>query len=168
MNALSNSLVSTKHSSPAAGSALKSVNQCVGSLSPKNLSFSRIQTRKQQICTSKRTFTIQAGYSDGGKPGGAGLFVGGFLLGGIVVGTLSCVYAPQISKALAGTDKKELMSKLPKFIYDEERALERTRKVLEHKIAQLNSAIDDVSAQLSSEDDSDRVAVVAGEVEAAT
>ena len=46
--------------------------------------------------------------------------------------------------------------------------LQRTRKVLEHKIAQLNSAIDDVSAQLSSEDNSDRVAVVAGEVEAAT
>lgn len=30
----------------------------------------------------------------------------------------------QISKALAGTDKKELMRKLPKFIYDEDKALE--------------------------------------------
>ena len=31
---------------------------------------------------------------------------------------------PQISKAIAGADRKELMRKLPKFIYDEEQALE--------------------------------------------
>jgi hypothetical protein len=30
----------------------------------------------------------------------------------------------QISKALTGTDRKDLMRKLPKFIYDEEKALE--------------------------------------------
>ena len=30
----------------------------------------------------------------------------------------------QISKALVGADKKDLMRKLPKFIYDEEKALE--------------------------------------------
>lgn len=30
----------------------------------------------------------------------------------------------QISKALAATDRKDLMRKLPKFIYDEEKALE--------------------------------------------
>lgn len=30
----------------------------------------------------------------------------------------------QISKALAGADRKDLMRKLPKFIYDEEKALE--------------------------------------------
>lgn len=35
------------------------------------------------------------------------------------------VFVPvQISKALAGADKKDLMRKLPKFIYDEEKALE--------------------------------------------
>lgn len=33
----------------------------------------------------------------------------------------------QISKALAGTDRKDLMRKLPKFIYDEEKALEVSR-----------------------------------------
>ncbi|KAL0009346.1 hypothetical protein SO802_010848 [Lithocarpus litseifolius] len=53
---------------------------------------------------------------------------------------------PRISKALAGADRKDLMRKLPKFIYDEEKALERSRKILTEKIAQLNSAIDDVSA----------------------
>lgn len=30
----------------------------------------------------------------------------------------------QISKAIAGADRKDLMRKLPKFIYDEEKALE--------------------------------------------
>jgi len=30
----------------------------------------------------------------------------------------------QICKALAGADRKDLMRKLPKFIYDEEKALE--------------------------------------------
>jgi hypothetical protein len=30
----------------------------------------------------------------------------------------------QISKTLAGADRKDLMRKLPKFIYDEEKALE--------------------------------------------
>ncbi|CAN0904383.1 Phragmoplastin DRP1B [Linum grandiflorum] len=51
-------------------------------------------------------------------------------------------------EALAGTDRKELMRKLHKFIYDEEKALEKTRKILPEKIAQLNSAIDEVSVQL--------------------
>ena len=30
----------------------------------------------------------------------------------------------QISRALAGADSKDLMRKLPKFMYDEEKALE--------------------------------------------
>ncbi|KAG5065054.1 hypothetical protein JHK86_008785 [Glycine max] len=106
--------------------------------------------------------------SDGGRPSSASVFVGGFLLGGLIVGTLGCVYAPQISKALAGADRKELMRKLPKFIYDEEKALEKTRKVLAEKIEQLNAAIDDVSAQLRSEEASNGVAVNSDEIEAAT
>ncbi|KAI8007879.1 putative LRR receptor-like serine/threonine-protein kinase [Camellia lanceoleosa] len=89
---------------------------------------------------------------DCGRPSSASIFVGGFVLGGIVVGALGCIYAPQISKALAGANRKDLMRKLPKFIYDEEKALERTRKILTEKIAQLNSAIDDVSSQLRADD----------------
>uniref|UniRef100_A0A7N2LBQ1 Uncharacterized protein n=1 Tax=Quercus lobata TaxID=97700 RepID=A0A7N2LBQ1_QUELO len=69
-----------------------------------------------------------------------------------------------ISKALAGADRKELMRKLPKFIYDEEKTLERTRKILTEKIAQLNSAIDDVSAQLHGDDAPNGVAVNSDEV----
>lgn len=32
---------------------------------------------------------------DGGR--GASIFVGGFVLGGIVVGALGCIYAPQVT-----------------------------------------------------------------------
>ncbi|XP_019414507.1 PREDICTED: uncharacterized protein LOC109326254 isoform X2 [Lupinus angustifolius] len=113
------------------------------------------------------SLTVEATYSDGGKPSSATVFVGGFVFGGLIVGTLGCVYAPQISKAIAAADGKELMKKLPKFIYDEEKALEKTRKVLAQKIEQLNAAIDDVSAQLRSEDAPNGVAVNS-EVEAAT
>ncbi|THG06994.1 hypothetical protein TEA_022925 [Camellia sinensis var. sinensis] len=140
MTSLTNSLVLTKHSpfhiSP--GSPFKSSDQCLGSLGPKNLLLS-LQTGKTQFLTSKRALTVQAGYSDGGKPGSTSIFIGGFVLGGILVGTLGCVYAPQ-----------------------------KTRKVLAEKIAQLNSAIDDVSAQLRPEDDTPNgVAVDTDEVEAA-
>ncbi|GJR23366.1 peroxidase N1-like protein [Tanacetum coccineum] len=71
-----------------------------------------------------------------------------------------------ISKALAGTDKKELLKKLPNFIYDEEKALEKTRQKLAQKIAELNSAIDDVSSQLKSYDDEPANGVVPDETEA--
>jgi gas vesicle protein len=122
-----------------------------------------------QLSTSRRSLAVQASYSDSERSGGsAGLFVGGFVLGGIIVGTLGCVYAPQISKVLAGAaaDKKDLMRKLPKFIYDEEKALEKTRKILAEKIAQLNSAIDDVSSQLRTEDTPNDVVVNSDEIEA--
>ncbi|KAL4579127.1 hypothetical protein LXL04_015263 [Taraxacum kok-saghyz] len=107
---------------------------------------------KLSFGTSKRTFSIQAGYSNERSSSGSA-FVGGFVLGGLLVGTLGCIYAPQISKVLAGTDKKELLKKLPDFIYNEEKALEKTRKKLAQKIAELNSAIDDVSSSLKSDDD---------------
>lgn len=111
------------------------------------MSFSPLRSRK----AAQKPLVVQAAYSDGGRPSSGSIFVSGFILGGLVVGTLGCVYAPQISKALAGADKKDLMRKLPKFIYDEEKALEKTRKILTEKIDQLNSAIDDVSSQLRSE-----------------
>ncbi|RZC48611.1 hypothetical protein C5167_017037 [Papaver somniferum] len=143
------------------------------------------------VLTSSLFKTLALGIvsGDGGRPGSASIFVGGFILGGIVVGTLGCVYAPQCGvfglvragrlnqqksamgnmkdKALAGADKKDLMRKLPKFIYDEEKALEKTRKILTEKIAQLNSAIDDVSSQLRTEDSPNGAASTSDEIEAA-
>ncbi|KAL5557694.1 hypothetical protein UlMin_033905 [Ulmus minor] len=162
MTAISNSLVLPTNAGfqVSSGSPLKRSNEFLGSVAPTNLSFNSKRVER-------RSFAVQAAYSDGGRPHSASIFIGGFVLGGIIVGTLGCVYAPQISKALAGTDRKDLMRKLPKFIYDEEKALEKTRKVLAEKIAQLNSAIDDVSSQLKSEDAPNGVAAVnSDEVEA--
>ncbi|XP_071703903.1 uncharacterized protein [Rutidosis leptorrhynchoides] len=120
-----------------------------------------------QSCISKRTSSIVARYSNDERSSDVNAFIGGFVLGGLFVGTLGCIYAPQISKALAGTDKKELLKKLPNFIYDEEKALEKTRQKLAQKIAELNSAIDDVSSQLKSDDDEPVVnGVVPDETEA--
>lgn len=34
----------------------------------------------------------------------ASIFVGGFILGGIVVGTLGCIYAPQVLNASSQTE----------------------------------------------------------------
>ncbi|XP_057502869.1 uncharacterized protein LOC130786582 isoform X2 [Actinidia eriantha] len=74
-------------------SSLKLVAQCLGSLGSMNLSFSRIKTVKTQFSASRRALTVQAGYSDGRTPGSADIFIGGFVLGGIVVGALGCAYA---------------------------------------------------------------------------
>ncbi|CAL0311701.1 unnamed protein product [Lupinus luteus] len=101
---------------------------------------------------------VRAG-GNGDRPSGRSIFVGGFVLGGIIVGALTCAYAPQISKALDGADSKDFMRKLPKFMYDEEKALEKTRKVLSEKIAQLSSAIDGVSAQLVTDEGQNESAV---------
>ncbi|KAK4723178.1 hypothetical protein R3W88_013411 [Solanum pinnatisectum] len=167
MTALSNSLILSKPRSPSlhfsSGSCLKSLDHNV---SATKLSFSPSHGGKSY--SSKRPLTIQASYSDGGRSSGssAGIFVGGFVLGGIIVGTLGCVFAPQISKALAGADKKDLMRKLPKFIYDEDKALEKQRKKLAEKIDQLNSAIDDISTQLRSDDTPNGSAVNSDDVEA--
>ncbi|KAI9073400.1 hypothetical protein K1719_044633 [Acacia pycnantha] len=145
---------------------LKELNYCRARIKPSRLSLNLNHPWRLQLSSTRRPLKIQAAYSDG-RPSGASIFVGGFILGGLIVGTLGCVYAPQISKALAGADRKELMRKLPKFIYDEEKALEKTRKVLAEKIAQLNDAIDDVSAQIRSEEAPNGVAVNS-EIETAT
>uniref|UniRef100_A0A5B6YV23 Localized to the inner membrane of the chloroplast n=1 Tax=Davidia involucrata TaxID=16924 RepID=A0A5B6YV23_DAVIN len=164
MTALPNSFVSVRspHTQLLSGSSLMQVDQC---LSTSNLFISPTFQGKSKLLKYRRKLTVRAG-GDGGRPSSASIFVGGFILGGIVVGTLGCVYAPQISKALAGADRKDLMRKLPKFIYDEEKALERTRKILTEKIAQLNSAIDDVSAQLHADDAPNGAAVHPDELEA--
>ncbi|PKA60640.1 hypothetical protein AXF42_Ash006274 [Apostasia shenzhenica] len=150
-------------SSPGPGCNLKPLQKSLKH-SP-NLQFGIVHQRQKAISVKRRQISVQASYRDEGT-GNAGIFIGGFVLGGIIVGALGCVFAPQISKVLAGADRKDLMRKLPKFIYDEEKALEKTRKVLTEKIAQLNSAIDEVSAQLRADDNPNGTAVASDEVEA--
>ncbi|CAM8917324.1 unnamed protein product [Rhodiola kirilowii] len=116
--------------------------------------------------SSKKPLTVQAAYGPEERPSSSSIFVGGFILGGIIVGALGCVFSPKISHALAGADHKDLMRKLPSFIYDEEKALERTRKKLEAKIVKLNSAIDNASAQIHIDDEPTGAAVNSDEVEA--
>ncbi|XP_042507943.1 uncharacterized protein LOC122084024 [Macadamia integrifolia] len=168
MTVLANPIVSTRNLRTHSfhGFSLKPVDQFLLNGSTSGITLLPIHQRKANLSAHRRTLTVQAAYSDGGKSSGASIFIGGFVLGGIVVGTLGCVYAPQISKALAGADRKDLMRKLPKFIYDEEKALEKTRKILTEKIAQLNSAIDDVSSQLHADDAPNGVAVASDEIEA--
>ncbi|CAL9074021.1 unnamed protein product [Musa textilis] len=128
MAAIANSLVSVRDSrfrAPSGGFTLKpSSDKSLVVFPPSSLSLSPLSRRKDGIASHKRQFVLRAAYRNDGRPNSASIFVGGFVLGGIVVGALACVYAPQISKALTETDKKELMRRLPKFIYDEEKALE--------------------------------------------
>nr|CAD1835274.1 unnamed protein product [Ananas comosus var. bracteatus] len=146
----------------------KQLKQPVIILSPSGVSYHSVRHPNSKIAISRSRNVFCASFSrEGGRPSSASIFVGGFILGGIIVGALGCVYAPQISKALAGADRKDLMRKLPKFLYDEEKALEKTRKVLTEKIAQLNAAIDDVSSQLRADDAPNGAAVTSDEIEAA-
>ncbi|GAB2232432.1 hypothetical protein Droror1_Dr00011465 [Drosera rotundifolia] len=158
MATLSNSLALSRNPlTQLSPGSCKPSDQCIG-----KVSFAPSYARK-----TGKSLIVRAASSDGSGSGNAAAFVGGFILGGLVVGTLGCVYAPQISNALTGADRKELMRKLPKFIYDEDKALEKTRKVLTEKIAQLNSAIDEVSTQLRSQDAPNGAVVDPDELETA-
>ncbi|XP_057448898.1 uncharacterized protein LOC130740343 [Lotus japonicus] len=153
MATLSTSIVTPKlpETRFLSGSLLKPADKCFLKISSiEHFPGSSVRAK----ATRNRPLIVRAG-GDGGRPSGGSIFVGGFVLGGLIVGALGCVYAPQISKVLAGAgaDSKDLMRKLPKFMFDEEKALERTRKVLTDKIAQLNSAIDGVSAQLRADEE---------------
>lgn len=76
-------------------------------------------------------------------------------MGGVVAGVLGFVFAPQISRAILGEDQR---LRLPRFLEEEEEDPEITKQNLADKIAQLNSAIDDVSAQLRAQESAEEVA----------
>ncbi|XP_042423333.1 uncharacterized protein LOC122010936 [Zingiber officinale] len=169
MAAISSFLVCVRDPSFQAhpGNTLKTLEKSFVTCHPLGLSSAPLRQMRARVITPKRQLILRSAYREGGRPNTASTFIGGFLLGGMMVGTLACVYAPKISKALAGTDKKELMRKLPKFIYDEEKALEKTRKVLTQKIEELNSAIDQVSSEIHGNDKPNGVTVSPNEIEAA-
>jgi gas vesicle protein len=112
------------------------------------------QTRVWPSHVSGRRPLVSADYSDR-RGGGAGDFVAGFLLGGAVFGALGYILAPQISKTLEdgdGVKDEGAAAKRPARFLEDDEGLEKTRQTLNEKIAQLNAAIDDVSAQLRTED----------------
>jgi len=109
----------------------------------------------------------RAEYDGRGRRSNGGDFLAGFLLGGAVFGALGYLFAPQISRALWSGYEDGLWKKLPKRM-DDDASMEKTRKTLNEKIAQLNAAIDEVSSQLRAEDDTSEPAVAASEGEPAT
>lgn len=120
---------------------------------------------------STPTLTLNLNNSAGRSDGSSG-FTAGFILGGVVFGALGFLFAPQISSALLSDDQSRL--KLPRFLDDEAggdggngarrgAGQPMTKQDLADRIAQLNSAIDDVSAQLRAQDEAAAEVAAAGE-----
>ncbi len=84
------------------------------------------------------------------KDGFTGGFLVGALMGGLVGGILGTALASKIRKP-SSPDKQALPDKddIPLRL-DSQESMEMARRNLEAKIAQLNSAIDDVRQQLGS------------------
>ncbi|EOA31885.1 hypothetical protein CARUB_v10015113mg [Capsella rubella] len=95
-----------------------------------------------------RKLSISAGYRDGSKGGGSSDFVTGFLLGSAVFGTLAYIFAPQIRRSVLNENEHGFKKPQQPMYYDE--GLEERREILNEKIGQLNSAIDNVSSRLRS------------------
>ncbi|KAG2695039.1 hypothetical protein I3760_08G172300 [Carya illinoinensis] len=67
-------------------------DQCFLKVSSSDSSLGTTSCGKVKLETNKS--------GDVGRPNTASIFVGGFVLGGIVVGTLGCIYAPQLCSYL--------------------------------------------------------------------
>ncbi|KAK9284188.1 hypothetical protein L1049_023356 [Liquidambar formosana] len=87
MTALTNSFVSIRNPQThfVSGSSLKPLEQCFVNVCPSHLSLSSTTLGNAKPLTYRRPFIVRAG-GDGGRPSSASAFVGGFVLGGIVVG----------------------------------------------------------------------------------
>eukprot|EP01025_Chloroclados_australasicus_P034890 TRINITY_DN3561_c0_g1_i1.p2 TRINITY_DN3561_c0_g1~~TRINITY_DN3561_c0_g1_i1.p2 ORF type:complete len:146 (+),score=21.84 TRINITY_DN3561_c0_g1_i1:44-439(+) len=84
------------------------------------------------------------------RNGNGGSFMSGFVLGGVVFGTLGFLFAPQISRALLNDDQK---IRLPRWLEEEEKDPEATKQKLFDKIDQLNEAIDEISSNIKAVDE---------------
>jgi gas vesicle protein len=152
-------------------STSKSFEYGVVKLTPSRYSLSNLvwqNNRKPYGHMSCKRHISRAEYDSGrGRGSNGGDFLAGFFLGGAVFGALGYLFAPQISRALWTGYEDGLWKKLPKRM-DDDASMEKTRKTLNEKIAQLNAAIDEVSSQLRAEDDASEPAVTASEGEPAT
>ncbi|BDA46201.1 hypothetical protein COCOBI_08-2930 [Coccomyxa sp. Obi] len=104
----------------------------------------RLYSSRRMRSQRQRTVAVRAE-----RNGSGGGFLTGFVVGGAIFGALGFLFAPQISAALLSEDQR---LKLPKFLDEEEKDPEATKQDLADKIASLNAAIDDVSAQLKAQD----------------
>jgi gas vesicle protein len=77
----------------------------------------------------------------------AGGFILGSIVGGVIGGVLGTVLASRSEHRATRRDKSLLQSDTPNKL-DAEESIEIARRSLEDKIAQLNTAIDDVRQQL--------------------
>eukprot|EP00891_Asterochloris_glomerata_P000288 jgi/Astpho2/288/Aster-02177 len=122
----------------------------VGSVQHRQLSSSSMLLR-MPASTSHRTAGCQQRQQcirASSDRNGAG-FTSGFVVGGVLFGALGFLFAPQISRVILGDDNR---LRLPRFLEDEQKSPEDTKQDLADKIAQLNSAIDEVSSRLKPED----------------
>jgi hypothetical protein len=83
------------------------------------------------------------------RDGFAGGFFLGAIVGGVVGGVLGAVVATRRLSQESGEENPTLLSPGKGAKFEPEERMERARRSLEDKIAQLNLAIDDVRQQLS-------------------
>lgn len=144
----------TMASSPSAlitGVTLKPCAKIAPRSSPISMQKRKTKLSDSGLISYKSRASVRAAYS-GSRESGAGDFIGGFLLGGVVFGALGYLLAPKISKSLLGEHQYGVMKNMLKFLDEDDDVLENTRNSLNEKISQLNSAIDDVSSQLRAKD----------------
>ncbi|GJX43505.1 hypothetical protein Tco_0260181 [Tanacetum coccineum] len=83
-------------------SSLKSLDQISKLLS------AQIRVGTAQLCTSKRPLSIQARYSNVERSSNMSTFVDGFKFGGLIIGTLGCIDAPQVPEVEQETKESSL------------------------------------------------------------
>lgn len=77
-----------------------------------------------------------------------GGFIAGAILGGLVGGAIGALATARLKSTAEDQDDSSLISSGVEFDESTEESMELARRGLETKIAQLNSAIDDVRQQL--------------------
>ncbi|PSN17039.1 hypothetical protein C7271_19805 [filamentous cyanobacterium CCP5] len=78
----------------------------------------------------------------------AGGFIAGALLGGVVGGIIGALATARLKSGEGEDTSLSNSDRFDSFSPGDEESMERARRGLEDKIAQLNSAIDDVRQQL--------------------
>jgi hypothetical protein len=84
------------------------------------------------------------------KEGFSSGFILGSIVGGVIGGVLGTLLASRAQRSQQFSEQQELLEAGNQPQFTTEASIEKSRRSLEDKIAQLNSAIDDVRHQLGS------------------